>query len=313
MKIGMVTSWNSKCGISEYAGRLVSGLRSDNSIHVKVCANYLDSEYRAFDQIDEPFVKRLFHTPFMTKCSTADVNGMAEYLNECDLIHFQFNTALYHPSWFQMLLNSLNKPVIFTMHDSGMWAGINFNKVKRFISHSRMGCTTDLIPMGVQFQDGLLENVTTDLCSFGLGRNNDDWVREAIKDTNISYRTSYGNSKWLNEFDLYKFLGSSKIISLLYPETGAEVSSSALIFAMGVQKPILISPTAWFSDFINYPGLYICRDIKDAKENINYLLDINNIEEINNDLKERKRMLTEDGRTFDKFIERHINVYKTLI
>lgn len=313
MNIGIISSWGSKCGISEYTGNLVEGLRADKNNHVKVCANYLNKECQAFDQIDEPFVKRLFHCPFMTKETTADVDGMIEHLKDSDVVHIQFETSLYHPSWFPELIQKINKPIIFTMHSSGIWPGFNFDKIKTFISHSPSWCNI-VIPMGVKnFSDIEPEPNGPDICSFGLGRNNDDWVKSALKDTTHTYRTSYGNSKWIGSYDLYKFINSSKVISLLYPEVGADVSSSAVIFAMGVDRPVLITPTKWFSDFINYPGLYICRDIPELKENITYLLDPKNTEEITEDLRQRRQKLESDGRTFERFIERTINVYKSLI
>lgn len=311
MRIGVVSSWNERCGISEYTKNLVSGLLGCG-IEVKVAANYPKDQVEP----DEPFVKRFFHCPFLTKLLSADVVEMVDYLSDCDVIHIQFETSLYHPDWFPKFLVALkiiHKKVVFTMHSSGMWNGFPVGLINWFITHEAMWCGGSVIPMGVKFSEDVEPDYKS-IVSFGLGRNMDDMVKNAIEGTDITFRTTYGHHNWLNANDLVAEIKKSWIISLLYPSVGTtNVSSSAVIQAMGCNRPILITNTSWFKHVINYPNLYICESLESLKENIKYLTDPKNKEVIKEDIKLMKDRIISDGRSFDDFINRHIEVYTSLV
>jgi hypothetical protein len=77
MKIGFITSYHEKCGISAYSENLIQALIKEN-IEVKVVANYPKDQL----EIDESYVKRFFHCPFMTNNTTADIDGIINYLSD---------------------------------------------------------------------------------------------------------------------------------------------------------------------------------------------------------------------------------------
>ena len=314
MKIGMVTSWNERCGISSYSKTLVHELISRGH-DVKVAANFPRDQVEP----DEPFVERFFHVPFMTHEKTANVEGMVNYLKDCDIIHVQFETSLYHPDYFNQLMFGLipyNKKIVFTMHSGGIWHEFPISRVDHFITHDHpFANNSSVIPMGVKIYKGNEGTINLNtLTSFGLGRNNDDYVNEAIKGMNIDYKTTYGHREWLPLDKLVSKIRESWIISLLYPDIGStSVSSSAVMLAMGCDRPILVSNTNWFSHIINFPNIYICDTIKDVKEHIKYLTDINNNNTIWKEIYEMKQKLVETQRTFDDFVSNHINLYRKLL
>ncbi|MEK6884927.1 MAG: hypothetical protein AABY22_35175, partial [Nanoarchaeota archaeon] len=313
----IVSSFGEKCGVSEYTRNLTEELLN-RDVDIKVVANYAKDNL----EIDPIYVRRLFHCPFMTNQITADVDGMFDYLKDRELVHVQFETSLYHFSWMPALLKKLKEvgiKIIFTMHSGGIWSDIDLKLIDFFITHEIMWCsvkTTKLnsvIPMGIKFYKYKVPPNYNKMMSFGLGRNNDDFIKEAIKDTNIEYETSYGNQKWLPIEELVSKIQNSWILSLLYPPVGANVSSSAIILAIGCERPILITNTNWFKHVINYPGLYLCDSIEDIKDNIRYLLDPQNRNRISEDLLLRRRLIEADGRSYNSFVDKHIKIYNQII
>lgn len=322
MKIGIVSTFLSRCGVSSYTENLVEELKKTEDI--KVICNHNAELIKAYPDGVLP----AFHAPFLTNQETANVPLILDYLKDRDIIHFQFETNIYHPSYFPELITKLkmhNKLIVFTMHSSGMWREFDTRLVDHWISHSQMWINdlyrhSSLIPMGCKFYDPPMsppEDVAgffKSICSFGLGRNNDDILKACAGDN--TYRTSYGNSKWLPIKDLVDFIRSNWVISLYYPPTGAHVSSSAVMLALGCDRPIIATDTEWFSH-TNYPSIYKVNfnNHDELKKLITRLTDCNpaTIAEIREDLNLTKELLTQEKRTYKDFIDKHIEVYKNLL
>lgn len=323
-KIGFVTSWNEKCGVSEYSKTIVNGLIS-LGCEVSVVANYPKDQVEP----DASYVKRLFHVPFMTQQNFADVDGIVETLRTCDLIHVQFETNLYSPEWFIQLivkLKTLGKPIVFTMHSSGMWQNFPVQLVDWFLSHTKMWCTNDVINFPVEF--GIpCANPSRVLKSFGLGRNNSDHIRAAISGKsgnlsvdvgsplNVGYETCYGTDKWRTKQEIVDLISDSRGVALIYHPIGATVSSSAAAFALGTDRPLLVTNTGWFNHILHYPGILVSEygDIKALRENIEFVIDDNNSDYIKGEVELRKQRIIEDGWDLESVCNKHLTIYKKLL
>lgn len=328
MKIGSVGTFGEICGISEYQKSLVNGLKARGH-EVKVVANYSFSTLEP----DPSYVQRLFHAPFLTHKTTADVMGMVEYLKDCDVIHVHFELNLYHPSWFIDFISAfsfLNKPpkIVFTMHSIGMWPSMPIQLVDHFCSHEPMIQLPNqtVIPMSVKFFSDIEPQVDFDsIISFGLGRNDDQLVKDAIKDTPYKFGTTYGHIKWLSLSELVTKIKSSWIVSLVYPEVGIQVSSSAVTLAMGCDRPIICTNTNWFKHVsTEYANLYVVdpydpsknnRDdvVKQIKETVQYLMNKENRKEVVGNIKLMKDRIIETGRDYDSVVDKYIKVYEDVL
>lgn len=311
-KIGFITSWNEKCGVSEYSKTIVSGLIA-LGCEVKVAANYPKDQVEP----DEDYVKRFFHTPFMTKQEGADRKGMLEYLNDCDIIHVQFETNLYSSDWFYMLMSqlyTLGKKIICTMHSSGMWPTFPVQFIKAFLSHTKMWCTTDIINFPIEFWTPV-EKPSNVVKSFGLGRNNSDHVKEAMKGLSAEYVTCYGTDKWQTKKELGDLISDSKALALIYHPIGAIVSSSAAAFALGTDRPLLITNTGWFNHIQDMPGVLVSEygDIKGLRENIEFVIDPKNSDLIKEEMKFRKYQILENKWDLESVCNKHLSIYKKIL
>ncbi len=312
MKIGFISSYHEKCGISSYTENLVKELIS-KGVDVKIAANYPKDQL----QPDPEYVKRLFHVQFMTDQIGMDNQGILNFFADRDIVHIQLEAALYRPELLiPVLINLRNagKKLVMTTHTAAIWPEFNPDICHHYISHEQMWSTDTLIPVGVKFfkSDACLMNYKS-ITSFGLGRNDDSLVLKAIEGTNLKFNPTYGTKEWLPLESLVKKIRYSWIITLLYPEIDNTLSSSAVTLAMGCDRPIIVSNTSWFRHVMDYPNIYVVDGLESLKEIITYLTDINNIPVIRADIEMMKDKLTQDGRTYEDFVQNHVKVYETLL
>ena len=313
----MICSYNERCGMAEYTKSLVEDLIT-KGIDVKVAANYSNDPTES----DQPYVGRFFHVGFMDHKRGYDIDGMVEFFKDRDIIHCQYEPALYDPILFEELFlnfkTKLKVKTVFTTHTASFWNTFDLRLIDHCITHSHMWCSGTIIPPGVKFFDNTHMPTsytvgTSSICSLPNSRNLNNLVEGAIKGTNIRFDTNITDGKWVNIDTLALNLSKSWIISLIYPEIDNILSSSAVTLAMGLQRPILISNTNWFQHVIDYPGLYICSNVEDTKDNIEYLCNPFNYKKICEELSSRKQKLIDDGRAFDNFVNKHIGVYRNLL
>ena len=320
MRIGLISSYNERCGVAEYTKSLVEGLLEQGH-EVKVAANYRSN--RATEE-DPEYVKRFFNIHFLNNSQEYDFHGLKNFLKDCEIIHVQFETNLYTKEMIEKLLewqvlrsdvrSKVN--IVSTMHSSGVWAGFYVEHFARRIAHTPMWCSTDVIPMPVRVytgQDNSHDTMLNMITSFGLGRNNDDMVKEAISGLDFSYKPKFGTGEWLSRGDLISHLHDNYIITLIYPPVpGVTVSSSAACLALSVDRPLVVTNTEWFQGIINLPGVYPVEygNTQQLRETLQYLSDPNNMLSIEADLKLRKEEIKRLGMDFDTYIQKHITLYK---
>lgn len=311
MKIALVSTWSEICGVSQYSEELCAGIR-EKGHEVQVFANFPKAQLEP----DPSYVTRCFHAPFLTNVHETDIK-FGEDLLQCDVIHFQFECNLYFPKWYFELINNIRgkKPIIFTMHSSGIWQGFDTSQIT-FITHEPVaGWRSVVIPMGIKFYDDAPVENRRELVSFGLGRNNDDYVRDAIAGTDLGFRSTYGHRKWLSRNELVREIQKSWAVSLVYPPVGASVSSSAVNLAIGCGRPVFASNTNWFNHVRHLPAIYTVEweNPSSMRDLLQDVFDPSNYENIINDLKERKDYIIAEGRDYNTWIQRHCDLYQNLV
>lgn len=180
-----------------------------------------------------------------------------------DVIHIQYESFLWHHNYitydnFYDIFG--DTPVVCTFHSSGIHPAWPVGKFAATIQHDiRLQSSGNryIVPMGVPEWE-IKKETEPVLMSFGLGRNNDDFCREAIKianeqhGTSLSYDAQYGDKKWVSESALQSRLQRARYHALIYPPVGANVSSSAVCQALATAKPVFTSQTNWFEHVRDY-------------------------------------------------------------
>lgn len=112
IKVDMITTWNSKCGIAEYTRLLCEEL--ENKIEFSIYPNYGVELIRK----DELYVKnRLWHS-----CFEGNVDKLIDELKKSNskVVHIQFNFGFFKLKDLEFIINSLTpeKKVIITYHST---------------------------------------------------------------------------------------------------------------------------------------------------------------------------------------------------
>lgn len=318
MKIGFLSSLGAKCGISSYQEELSEGLIERNQ-DVKVACNYRDNDFSTGEILPE-YAKSFFHVHFMDQERGLDANGVLDYLKDRDVVHVQLEPALYSPESLIDLVIRFRRELphiklIVTAHTNSCWPQWDSRYIHHYIAHQpESWCADTVIPLGVKFYP--IKEVKKDyksICSIGLGRNDDNLIKEAISGTDIKYTTLYGSNKWLPKEELINEIRKHSAVCLLYPQIDNDLASSAVITAMSAGVPVVVSLTSWFKHILNYSNIYPVENINDFRETVEYLTDVNNLERINQDVELMYQRLKEDKRTFNDFIDKHLEVYSNII
>lgn len=317
MKIGFLSSLGSKCGISSYQQELSEGLIERNQ-DVKVASNYRGNPFSTDEPLPE-YAKELFHVHFMDQQRGVDANGILSFLKDRDIVQIQMEAALYSQESLTDLIIRFrrelpNIKLIMTTHTAAMYPNWDSRFIHHYISHEKMWSTDSLIPLGVKrYSDINPEVISNSICSIGLGRNDDEFIKNAISGMNVNYNTLYGSKKWLPKRDLIKEVKKNRVIALIFPPIDNILASSSVMTAMSCDRPVIVNNVSWFDHVKQLPNIYVIEDINDFRETVQYLTDVNNLERINEDIELMYQRLKEDKRTFNDFIDKHLEVYSNII
>lgn len=259
-KIGMITPWGQRCGIAQYTENMVAALRQIGH-EVVVIANI---PYEDLTHPDQLFVHRLWEVEGRTGKKQFDYNKAVELLSDCDLIHIQGESALYAQEYMPKLMGKLvDIPWCITHHST---CATRIGPNMRFhMAHSEKvldglsirPAVRAVQPMPspiVDYIEPPILGETLLLRSYGLGRNQDELVQEAVKRVNVDFpdlpnirfETHYGHHKWIPFSELLRWIQGSHACILYYPPVGAQVTSSNAYLALGCGRPLVVSKTNWF-------------------------------------------------------------------
>ena len=84
--------------------------------------------------------------------------------------------------------------------------------------------------------------------TFGLGKSRDDIIEEVCERNGWRLETSYGEQKWLESEELYRWLRDCDAIVLWYDEDLTSGGSAAAPLAIATRRPVFVNDTEWFRD-----------------------------------------------------------------
>jgi len=259
MKICFLSSFNAVCGIADTTLSLASGLR-DFGNQIRILANI------PYGQKTDPHcqnfnVREVFEVTLQSHKRFFDVDGAVEFVKDCDVLHVQFESALYIQELLETFLSRVKQlgiPIFVTLHSSCIWPNLNFGLFNgRVTPNKKLAQIYDAtyIPHGVpEVPYAPPPKGEYKLVSFGLGRNQDETVNSTVAELvregwKIKFETLYGHHKWTPQYQLYEWVRQANAVVLYYPEQGAIVTSSACAVALGCGRPVIASKTSWFDDY----------------------------------------------------------------
>ena len=268
MKIAMLTTENSACGIAEYSRQFVDEYRNLGH-EVLVLGN---PEY--------------FGVYWFGEDSFFDAPGILAELVEFkpDVFHVQYQGSLYCVTEFNNMMNILYSSklvpkTVVTIHDSSRGEH-KLHLFDKIISHKdKIVFEVPLLAKSRKFPFPIPDMFPT-VFSFGMGRNDYNFIRRVCEEIGISFDYHDGRvDGWISENDLFTRMKLADAIVLWYNEVpGIIGASSAARTALASYRPVITNVVSWFSDLDD--DHYRCSlDEQELKEVLNKVLHLGYIRE----------------------------------
>jgi hypothetical protein len=265
VKVGMLTSWNTQCGIAEYSRGLVEALQAHPDVELVVLGSRNHDE-RAVAP-DEDYVVACFDVERWNRRGLHELDVERILDLGLDVLHVQYQLALYDLPRLVELLERFSGATVITWHDNWLPEELQSQRFDVALTHRLgVGPAEEVITFGVR-------NMPAIVRTFGLGRSREEviapicerngWIFESASTS----ETPFGGQHWRPWRELHDWLRGADAIVLWYADDGLMGSSQAAHTAIATRRPVVVTDTTWFADLQNVPGrLYKVADDPAALE-----------------------------------------------
>jgi hypothetical protein len=243
--IAILTSWNSACGLSEYSKFLREGFEKLN-IKVTIFGNFSSCYVYENTLKDKNFVPFCWMGYLDNKISyDLSILSSELILREIKNVLINYQGSLWTDFILLEIIKLLKKLNIKTgicFHDKCLNFSNNiFDDIYKI--KTREDLYGDyIIPHGIKERCPVV-------CSVGMGRNDDNILKNICQRNNFEYRTFYGEKKnWKTDDELHFLIRNCDVVCLFYPENDMAGQSLAVFQALAGRRYIIVSDTSWFKD-----------------------------------------------------------------
>jgi hypothetical protein len=242
LRIGLLTTWNTRCGIAEYSRHLAQAMRRLDDLDVTVLGsrNFGDRAVRDYEEWALPVFDVQAWSPSLAY--SLDVDKVLD--RNLDVLHVQYSNVFFHRRSLLTLMRRFSGVVALTYHDKIVpRATFPYQLADLLYAHREdVGVgPRRLIPQGIE--------VTTPVVkTFGLGRSRHDVIAEVCERNGWSFEASFGERRWVRTEELRVWLRDSDAIVLWYDDDPTAGGSAAAPMALSTRRPVIVNDTEWFRD-----------------------------------------------------------------
>jgi hypothetical protein len=240
-RIGILSTWNTRCGIAEYSRHLAAALRRQGDVEITVLGsrNFGVRAIAPYEDWAEPaFDVQVWHPQHSFGL---DVERILEH--ELDVLHIQYSNLFYDRGRLVELLRNFPGVIALTYHDKGGVWGFPHRLVDLQYTHRRdVGVgPRRVIPQGIDLRRPVVK-------TFGLGKSRLDIIGPICERNNWDFQHSFGEDRWLESEELYGWLRDCDAIVLWYDNDHRAGGSAGAPLAVATRRPVFINDTEWFRD-----------------------------------------------------------------
>jgi hypothetical protein len=241
MRIGILSTWNTRCGIAEYSRHLVAALRRQGDLDVTVLGsrNFGERAVAPYeDWVAPTFDVQIWHPKHSFEL---DVETIMRHL--LDVLHVQYSNLFYDRGRLIDLLRRFPGVTALTYHDKAVGLGFPYHLLDLLYAHREDVGTGPrrLIPQGIDLRPPVVK-------TFGLGKSRLDIIGDVCKRNGWDFQHSFGEDRWLDSEELFAWLRDSDAIVLWYDDDHRSGGSAGAPLAIGTRRPVFVNDTEWFSD-----------------------------------------------------------------
>lgn len=239
LKVGLLTSWNIRCGVASYSRHLVNALSRRDDVEISVFGSANPDPVVPFEDYAQPVFNVAHWNDY-----TSDEFDIETILNaDLDVLHIQYIAWFYNREKLLELLSRFKGLKVLTFHDNALLDSEVIAACDRLITHREdIGEQARyLMPFGI-------ENRRPVVKTFGLGRSDLATIKACCDNLEYEVEHSFASDKWLSDEDLHNWLRDSDAIVLFYPEDKRAGTSQAARTALATRRPVIVNDVTWFKD-----------------------------------------------------------------
>lgn len=244
MRVGLLTSWRTQCGIAEYSTHLARALTRAGAEVVVLGSRNDESQGRHLPPPEG--VVALQELPiFDVQAWRADGRHGFEVdavlAQELDVLHVQYEVILYHEQLLRMLLARFPGVRAVTWHDNCIPPSVPMDWHVMFRHRADTGPGGVVIPFGVEALPPVVR-------TFGLGRSEAGIIGDICHRHGWRFEASFGTREWKTQRELHDWLREADVIVLWYPPNAGAGSSQAARTALATRRRVIVNDVQWFAD-----------------------------------------------------------------
>jgi hypothetical protein len=243
LKVGLLSSWNTRCGIAEYSRALVEAMRRRGDLRVVVFGsrNYGELAVRPYEADELPSMDIQAWHP--DKETTLDVDPILDA--GLDVLHIQYSNLFYNRRRLVELMRRFDGVLALTYHDRAIGRAFPWQLPDLLFAHREdvgLG-PRRLIPQGTDIRPPVVK-------TFGLGGKARDveLIASICERNGWQLETSFGRQKWLESDELRRWIRDSDAIVLWYPDMPTSGGSASVALAVGTRRPVFVNDVQAFRD-----------------------------------------------------------------
>ena len=241
MRVGLLSTWNTRCGIAEYSRNLATAMRRRDDVELTVFGsnNFGDRAVRPYEDWATPvFDVQMWHPEHHV---SFDVQTVLD--SGVEVLHVQYSNLFYNRRRLTELLRRFQGVTAVTYHDKHVSAAFPYRLPDLLYAHREdVGIgPRRLIPQGIDLRRPLIK-------TFGLGKSRADLIGELCERNGWDFQSSFGERRWLESDELFAWLRDSDAIVLWYDEDLTSGGSAGAPLAIGTRRPVYVNDTEWFRD-----------------------------------------------------------------
>jgi hypothetical protein len=241
LRIGMLSTWNTRCGIAEYSRYLVNALRRQDDVEVTVLGSR-NFGARAVAP-NEDWVAPAFDVQIWHPKHRFDLDVERILACPLDVLQIQYSNLFYDRGRLIELLHRFPGVTSLVYHDKGgVWA-FPYQLVDLLYTHRQdVGVgPRRLIKQGIDQRRPVVK-------TFGLGKSRLDIIAPICERNGWDFQHSFGDDRWLESEELFTWLRDSDAIVLWYDHDHLAGESAAALLAIATRRPVFVNDTEWFRD-----------------------------------------------------------------
>lgn len=241
LRIGVLSTWNTRCGIAEYSRHLVDALSRQVDVELTVFGsrNFGERAVTSYEDWAVPvFDVQIWHPEHRFEL---DVEAILEH--DLDVLLIQFSTLFFDHARMVELLHRFQGVTALTYHDKEGVLAFPYELVDLLYAHREdVGIgSRRLIPQGIDLRAPVVK-------TFGLGKSRLDVIGEVCERNGWDFQHSFGKDRWLAHDELFAWLRDCDAIVLWYDRKLMSGGSAAAPFAIGTRRPVFVNDTHPFRD-----------------------------------------------------------------